>query len=258
MSVGLVLTGAPNFRDLGGHPTQDGRRIRRARIFRSGSLSGLTPRDLDAIVKLGIRLICDLRSQAERNAAPNRWLGDHGARELHIDISADLRAGNAELLEILRRDPSAAGARRMMLQTYRYLPGAFARPLRGLFARLVGSDGLPAVFHCTAGKDRTGFLVALLLHALGVERKTIYQDYLASAAACCQRFRDSAARAMAIHLGGALDASAIDVICGVEACYLDESFSAMVATHGSVDFYLENVAGLGPSQLCRLRDALLE
>lgn len=210
------------------------------------------------VVKLGIRLICDPRGQVERNAAPNRWLGDDGARPLHIDICADLRAGNAQLLEILRRDPSAAGARRGMLQTYRCPPGAFARSLRGLFARLVGSDGLPAVFHCTAGKDRTGFLVALLLQALGVERKTIYQDYLASAAICCQQLRDSAARAMAIQLGEAPDASAIDVICGVEASYLDESFSVMATTYGSVDRYLEAVAGLGPSQLCRLREALLE
>ncbi|MBC8752887.1 protein-tyrosine phosphatase [Paraburkholderia sp. WC7.3d] len=256
MSTNLVLDGAPNFRHLGGMPTRDGRRIRRGRIFRSGSLSALTVRDLDIVAKLGIRLICDLRSDGERKAAPNRWLHDQGVEEMHIDISADLRAGDTTLLEILKREPNPEGARRMMLQTYRNLPAAFARPLRGLFARLADGDCLPVIFHCTAGKDRTGFLAAIVLHALGVSRETIYREYLGGA--CREQLRESAVRAMTIHFGGMVDASIIDVVAGVEERYLDEAFSAMAASHGSVDRYLEETAGLDRSQLCRLRDTLLE
>jgi protein-tyrosine phosphatase len=258
LSAGSLLDGAPNFRDLGELPTLDGRRIRRGRLFRSGSLSALTTPDLDIVARLGIRLICDLRSRGERKAAPNRWFVDLGVQEMHVDISADLRAGDAGLLEILKRAPNAMGARRMMLQTYRNLPAAFAGSLRGVFARLVDSDSLPVVFHCTAGKDRTGFLVALVLHALRVAREPIYHDYLDSRAACGASLRESTARTMAVHFGGTLDASVIDVIAGVEVCHLDEAFSAMAASHGSVDRYLEDVAGLGPLQLRRLRDALLE
>ncbi|MCP3715344.1 tyrosine-protein phosphatase [Paraburkholderia sp. CNPSo 3281] len=251
-----MLDGAPNFRDLGGLLARDGRRVRAGFIYRSGSLSGLTERDLDIVTKLGIRLVCDMRSERERKAAPNRWLPVQGVEELHIEVGVDLRAGEASLLEILRHDPNADGARRMMLQTYRNLPNAFSSSIRGLFARLVDGDCLPVIFHCTAGKDRTGFLIAIILHALGVSRDTIYRDYLRSTRNGL--LRESAAQAMAIHFGAALDASVIDVVAGVDALYLHEAFSAMAASHGSVERYLEDVAGLDPSQLHRLRDALLE
>ncbi|MGF6970244.1 protein-tyrosine phosphatase [Paraburkholderia sp. WC7.3g] len=256
MNTNLMLDGAPNFRHLGGMPTGDGRRIRSGRLFRSGSLAALTVRDRDIVAKLGIRLICDLRGDGERTAAPNRWRHDQGVEEMHMDISADLRAGDSTLLEILKREPNAQGARRMMLQTYRNLPAAFARPLRGLFTRLADDDCLPVIFHCTAGKDRTGFLAAIILHALGASRETIYCDYLSGAGS--ERLRESAAQAMTIHFGRMLDASIIDVLAGVDERYLDEAFAAMAASHGSVDRYLEHTAGLDRPQLCRLRDILLE
>ena len=251
-----MLDGAPNCRDLGGTLALDGRRVRTGLVYRSGSLSAVTERDLDIIAKLGIRLVCDMRSAGERQAAPARWLKDQGVEEMHIEVRVDLRAGEASLLEILRRDPNADGARRMMLQTYRNLPGAFFSSIRGLFARLVDGDCLPVIFHCAAGKDRTGFLVAIMLHALGVSRDTIYCDYLSSTPTGL--LRESAVQAMAVHFGATLDASVIEVVAGVDALYLDEAFSAIAASHGSVDRYLEDAAGLDQSQLHRLRAALLE
>lgn len=256
-SSAVNLDGAPGFRDLGGYPTQHGRRVRSRCVFRSDHLGALTAADLAVVKCLGIRLICDLRSAGERKAAPNPWLAEYGAQELHLDINADVRAANADLRSMLRREPNAAGARQMMLQTYRALPAAFAPWLAGLFARFADGDGLPAVIHCTAGKDRTGFLVAILLHALGVGRDVIYSDYLASQAACGERLRESIAQSIGAHFPGPIDAAVIDAIAGVDASYLDESFSAMAGSHGSVSRYLEEVAGLDPPKMRRLHDALL-
>ncbi|WP_083245402.1 tyrosine-protein phosphatase [Paraburkholderia nodosa] len=83
-----------------------------------------------------------------------------------------------------------------------------------------GGRCLPVIFHCTAAKDRTGFRIAIMLHALGVSRDTIYRDYLRSTRNGL--LHESAAQAMAIHFGAALDASMIDVVAGADALYLDE------------------------------------
>ena len=252
-----ALQGAPNFRDLGGWRAADGRRVRHGRVFRSDSLSALTERDLAVVAELRLRLVCDLRSEVERRAAPNPWLPRYGAQEWHLDINADLRAGRADLRALFKADPTPAGARRMMVQTYRTLPLAFEPLLGEMVRRLAQPHALPAVFHCTAGKDRTGFLAAILLYALGVDRDAIYEDYLASEALGGERVRESSAQAMEAHFGYPVAAEVVDAIAGVEAAYLDHSFAEIAERYGSADGYLETV-GLGRPEIERLRDALLE
>ena len=173
----LRLSGAPNFRDFGGHRTLAGPAVRRGLLFRSDDLSNLTHGDLEALTPLSIRLICDLRGSVERDRRPSRWPESLSTERMIASLSSDLRMGHGFHARFLESDPSADNAHAMMLETYRYLPRNGARGLRAILGRLAEGE-VPALIHCTAGKDRTGFVCATLLSLLGVPREIIYADYL--------------------------------------------------------------------------------
>ena len=173
-----VLEGAPNFRDLGGLPTADGRRVRTGRLFRSGVLDALTDADLAALGALRIATVVDLRSGDEVAQRPNRL--PPGARSLHLPVT-DVSAAPAEILDRLERGDVAGLGAEMLLAGNE----AFVRRFRDAFAEVVAilmePSHHPAVFHCTAGKDRTGVIASALFGVLGLSAETIVEDYAASA-----------------------------------------------------------------------------
>jgi protein-tyrosine phosphatase len=93
----LLIESAPNFRELGGLVSKDGRRVRRGMLYRSGHLFGLSAEDQSLIAATGLKLICDLRSAKERESQPASWAAGHTPRELHLDVNADVRAQNDAL-----------------------------------------------------------------------------------------------------------------------------------------------------------------
>jgi protein-tyrosine phosphatase len=254
-----LLVGAPNFRDMGGYSTHDSRTVRFGHLYRSEGLASLTPEDWEVVRGLGIQLICDLRSASERTHIPTLWPEGSAVQMLHLDVSADVRAGNAAMAKALLENPTAEGAREAMLISYRHFPQAFAGHLPTLFGRLLASDGLPLVFHCAAGKDRTGFLAALLLAALGVSQQTILDDYLLSARYWGgARGETSIRQVLTVMFGAAPDDAVIKPLVAVEKAYLVAAFDAIVEQYGSVEGYLETVAGVGPAQREALKSVLLE
>lgn len=175
-----MLQGAPNFRDFGGYRGADGRAVRTGRLFRSETLARLTDADLNQVARLDIRLLYDLRAADERTREPNRWppsLATEAVAGLESDELAAVRfSGWRQRLG----DPAfdAAAARHWILHAYNEMPVLFAGLLAELLRRL-GQPAAPAtLIHCTAGKDRTGFVCALLLSALGVGRDDIFDNYL--------------------------------------------------------------------------------
>jgi len=167
-----------NFRDLGGLPTADGQRVRTGLIFRSEGPASFFDAHRAELAELGFRSVCDLRSNMERTAAPNDWCGP-GCRLLNLDMNTDLRAQGKEAWETLRLDPSPENAKRVMMENYRRMPGALHPYLPELVGALLAGD-VPMMIHCTAGKDRTGVVIALLLSLLGVPHETILADYAKS------------------------------------------------------------------------------
>lgn len=253
----MRLHGAPNFRDFGGCRTADGRRVRRAQLFRSEALSELNARDHVQLAALGIRLVCDLRSAPERLHRPTRWPAA-SPDILLMEIDADLRTGDAGLLDILRADPTAHGAGRMMMQVYQMIPVALHGQLHGLFGRLANGDGAPLLMHCTAGKDRTGVLAAIILLALGVAREDVVADYLLTEQLRDQlRFEAKVADVMAHMLGAAPQAEAVTALAAVKVCYLDAAFQRIEEQHGSLERYLA-AAGIDTAMLDMVRAHLLE
>jgi protein-tyrosine phosphatase len=255
----IPLSGMPNFRDLGGYPTADGRRVRHGRLYRSQSLHFATEEDLQQLARMDIRLVCDLRSPRERRHQPGLWHDNGDPVRLHLDIQADARAGNAEFAAVVRASPDRAGLYRGMLVNYRNFHKSFAPVLRDLFDYLSNERHLPAVIHCHAGKDRTGFICAVILAALGVERQHLIEDYLLSEQRMDRGQLSAGLAEVFSHLIGLhLSPAALQPAIEVHAEYLKAALNQIDAYHGSMDAYLERVGGLTPQRREQLRALLLE
>jgi protein-tyrosine phosphatase len=246
----VPLEGAPNFRDLGGYETSDGRRVRHGQLFRSGRLSALTDRDLATLEALGLATVVDLRSPEEVAAHPNRL--PPGAVGVEVPVTDVSMSPTSIARRLEAGDVDGLGAE-MLLTGNR----VFARELRDAFARVVeyamDARHRPMVFHCTAGKDRTGFASAIVLLALGVPRDTVIEDYLFS--------NDCLADRHAVVLGridpAVRDLEPLRAMLEVRREYLEAGLDAIVDDHGSVDAYLEEALGVSPAARARFRDELL-
>jgi protein-tyrosine phosphatase len=249
--------GAGNFRTLGGLLTRDGRRIRKHFLMRSDRLSHLTPEGWEQLATTGLTTICDLRSAVECAEHPNHVPAILGIEEVACEVDNDLR-GSRALREILVSQPSATGAAALMIEIYRRLPQQMA-PVLGRIADRILGGGAPLLVHCTAGKDRTGFAVAMLLHALGVSQDDIERDYLASREWLhAPVHRESMTTGW---LAKTVPADAIDGVCeallGVRTAYLRASYDAITRDFGSVENYFDAAVGLDAEKRGRLRDLAL-
>ncbi|WP_408600715.1 tyrosine-protein phosphatase [Pseudomonas sp. PLMAX] len=253
----LRLQGADNFRSLKGIPSHCGRRIGGDVLLRADQLHGLTAEDWQALQRLGLKTVCDLRSTGERERYPNR-MPDSAIHELHLEVIGDVRA-DPRLALMLAANPVEEGARGMMLEVYRLLPGMLAPRLPALFELFLAGKG-SVLIHCTAGKDRTGIAVMLLLHALGVEPEHIMTDYLRSA----RRFNQlSAERQQAMShavsrmVGQPVSEAAFDAVVDARPEYLNAAYAVIEAQYGGLDRYLQRFSGLSNAGLQALRDTLL-
>ncbi len=250
------LQGAPNFRDLGGYQTGDGRRVKPGLLFRSDQLDRLTDADLAAMEGLRLAYVVDLRTESERAREPDRL--PRGARHIILDVSADadgslggdmrkaqaaIAAGRGvELLEAANRD-------------FVSLPSAQAA-YRALFALVADPATGPLVYHCTAGKDRTGWASAVLLSILGVPRERIFYDYLASNTYLAQKNAGILASLKAS--GAPIDPANLEPVLGVRRAYLDSAFAEVDRVYGSMDAYVRKGLGLSDAQIDMIRRKYLE
>jgi protein-tyrosine phosphatase len=177
----IPLAGASNFRDFGGYAAKGGKRVKLGKLYRSDRLSGLTAEDYTKLAPLNFRLVCDLRRPHEAAGAPTQWPGAEAPELLAAPLVRTETPVGAERdsLEGSRRD--AETSRRMMVEIYRRLiedEGPYPA-YRAIFERLAHADRpYPAIIHCTAGKDRTGVVCALMLDVLGVAREDIVEDFM--------------------------------------------------------------------------------
>jgi protein-tyrosine phosphatase len=249
-----TLTTAPNFRDLGGLPTADGRIVRSGLMFRSEALLEPTDADAAAIRAHGIVLVCDLRSDSERGHAPNAWWAAQGVERLDLDVMAAIEARDGPWSR-LQADPTTVGAIAAMEATYTALPAAALVHVAAIIDRIVVGD-LPLLIHCTAGKDRTGFVSAVLLAALGVDHATILADYLDSDGRWTPQVREHTRQMVADQIAEGVPPDAIDAMMGVDERYLSASFSVIDAHYGGIDGYFA-ACGVDAARLDIVRAALL-
>lgn len=173
----IPLEGGRNFRDLGGYKTQDGRTVKWGKIYRSGVLANLTNDDYALINSLNIDTLVDFRANSERDSEVTVWAADK-VEIIDRDYEMDFDMG--QIGKVLR-DPNLSREKleNVMVQMYPRIVEDQKQNYTQMFDRLVNKDG-GLLFHCTAGKDRTGISAALILTVLGVDQQTIMNDYLAS------------------------------------------------------------------------------
>ena len=254
------LEGAPNFRAVAPLPAAAGSRLLPGRIFRSDALHRLSATDLDALAALDIATVLDLRRDDERSQMPSRWPARQPREMLTFDVLPDLQAVRAGgwRVNLEREDFDARGAHRWMAETYGRMPAALAPAVHEAARRLArrGDAATRVLVHCTAGKDRTGFVVAMLLTALDVPREAIVDDYLESS-----RRRPPAVLAdMLIAQSGETPSArmrgAIETIAGVHADWLETALHTAEREHGTLDAYL-TAAGVDAPLRGALRQTLL-
>ena len=249
------FAGIKNFRDFGGPASRFGGRVRTGRLHRSGHLAAATPADIASLERFGIATVVDLRRPTERARQPSRW--EAFAGELLVSDGGDRAEGPH--LEFLRAgDLSDAGVEAYLAGYYREAPfeprhlALFA----GTFAALDRNKG-GILIHCAAGKDRTGLLAALILHALGVAPDDIAADFLrTNAVMMTPERRSRVAASLRPIIGEAPSEAVLTATIGVTAAHLDLAFAAIGERAGSLDAYFRTL-GADAARLRRIRGHLL-
>lgn len=241
----LPLQQGSNFRDVGGYPAANGKTVAWGKIYRSGGTAMLTPADLDKVKALDLANMVDLRSDEERVLAPSKVDGvpytavGYSMRGMNISGGVD--------------------------GIYRAFPTALTPQLKQVFAKLL-RDEQPLAYNCSAGQDRTGFVTAMVLSALGTPRETIMKDYHLST-----QYRrpqnemppiDAATAAedavAAMFAGFQKDPTAKPLYTADGTSYLAIAFDEIEKRWGSVDNYLKTEIGVGPAEITRLRTLYTE
>jgi protein-tyrosine phosphatase len=256
----LGIASVPNLRDLGGYQTTDGVSVAKGLVYRSNQLSAISESDMKELAKLKLKVDYDLRTAAEKDARPDEL--PEGVEYVWLDVLADSPQAGPAQLEKLMQNPREANAalgggqvEASFQKSYREfvsLPSA-KREFRKLFLGLAAKDQLPALFHCTTGKDRTGWAAAALLTLLGVPHDTVVEDYLRSndyIIPAYQKVIDAF-----VEAGGEREIPL--AILGVKEDYLDAAFDEMQVEYGTIERYFSDGLGINADRQKALRDLFL-
>lgn len=251
----VPLEGGVNFRDLGGYETDDGRQVAWRKIFRCGHLGDLTATDMDALAHLKVTQVHDFRRLEEQQRTPSQPVKAtiYNDYEMHI-------GSMSKFWEYMTSDQlTAESAHELVVGSYRNCIDDVAPHYSRLFQSLLSNTDNASVFHCSAGKDRTGMAAALILSALGVSREKIIEDYMLT----LEHF--DSVRLMGIveqHLRDAKverwDRNWLIPYCSVHRDNIDAFFDGVEARYDSVDDYLTRGLGLSTTDKANLQAAYLQ
>jgi protein-tyrosine phosphatase len=257
----LGIAALPNLRDLGGHPTRDGGRVRAGLLFRSTDLGRIDETDAAALARLGIRTVYDLRTESERIGQPDRL--PPGSACVVADILGDSPGMKPADFARLFEDPAAAEAAlgggrsaTFFVTAYRdFVRLDSARDgYRRLFTELAGGASMPALIHCTTGKDRTGWAAAALLLLLGVPDDAVMADYLLSGPRLLPMVRPLV-EAFAASGG---DPELVWPLVGVRPDYLEAALDEVRRRFGTIEGYFDEGLGVDARARAALRSTLVE
>ena len=256
----LGIASVPNLRDLGGYKTKDGKTVARGLVYRSNQLCEISPADMKKLAALKLKTAYDLRTAEERQKRPGEV--PPGVNYVWLNVLADSPQSGPAQLEGLMQDPKKANAElgggkveEKFQQAYREfvsLPSA-QKEFRELFLAFGDQKKLPTLFHCTTGKDRTGWAAAAFLTLLGVPKDTVMEDYLRSNDYIIPAYQKAIDKFVAA--GG--DKSIPLAILGVKKEYLNASFDEMQKKYGTIEKYFSEGLGIDAAQQKALRDLYL-
>jgi len=260
----VVLSGQPNFRDLGGYETADGRRVKSGEVYRSGELSHLTDEDVAKLEELEIRTVVNflLPEEIEKNG-PDRL--PSGVQEALQPIQGD-RAG--ELTMVVTAAIKSAEFEKippeMNPEFHRLLADEGKQEYAALLRAVADPANRPLVYHCSHGVHRTGTATAILLSALGVPWETIREEYLLTndyrseeVEATLAKIRQMAANQQGIP-PEEVDMSNVEAFYILDGAYIDGTLEQAVTDYGSMEAYIRDGLGIADAEIEELREGLLE
>ena len=236
----LQLEGAYNVRDTGGYLTVDGRTIRWHTLLRGDSLHRLTPEAQAHLIGMGLRTVVDLRRSSECAESPNVFADSGRVRYLHLPLFDDA--------------PGTIDPQHTLDLIYRAILDDAQPQVRAIFDALAKPDAFPALVHCTAGKDRTGVIIALLLGVAGVLTETIVRDYALSEQYLTDDFHADL-RARVEARGG--DWAAMQQLLGAPTELMEDTLDYLAETYGDSTAYLRRI-GVTDDESAAVRAALVE
>ncbi|MBW2498678.1 MAG: tyrosine-protein phosphatase [Deltaproteobacteria bacterium] len=246
-----------NFRDLGGHTTRSGRRLPRGRLFRSGHLGHASDADREILARLGLRKVFDFRTESDIGVDGHDRLPE-GAESVRLPMPDPAQGGGIrELIEECGPERLAevfggGKAEQMMRGAAAGLVRERREPYAHFLRALAEADAFPALFHCSAGKDRAGWAGSVVLLTLEVPEEEVIEQYLLS-----NRAADEIIARNATHERETWT-EVLRPLLEVRREYVESSLEAVLTDWGSFEGYLEKGLGISERQRVAIQRNLLD
>lgn len=253
------ISGLRNFRDIGGLPTQDGRRMKTGVLFRSDEPHRFTPEDILKVQALNLKWICDLRAPSERKSRIIE-LGGTSAEMNIVNVPfyfEERDLSRSKSFWMLIKSAHSIDLDQMMRDFYRRIAFESTEQIQRIFTMLAEENGLPALIHCTGGKDRTGMISAFIQLLAGVSRKDVVDDYLLSNLLNEQKIEQSV-KALRVMSFFRLSRERLMPLLEARREYLEGILDEIFQRHSSIEDYLVQACGVQTSALSRLKASLLD
>lgn len=236
-----------NFRTVGNIKNTEGRTLKSGKLYRSAHLNKLKKKSFDDIEKLGIKEVIDLRNSKEISQSPDQLPAETVYKKYSAFEDEGDQLAQAKKL-VLKGKVNASDADKRMIDFYREYVTENPATIKVIITEILDSKD-PILYHCTAGKDRTGIVTALILTILKFDKKTIYNEYLLS-----NNFRKDLVEkrlrlANTLHfLYPKMDLQVLEKLSWVEKRYLDAAFGEIDKKYGSTDAYIQQVLGISDTK----------
>ncbi|WP_327855582.1 tyrosine-protein phosphatase [Bacillus altitudinis] len=244
-----------NFREVGGLQTTDQMVIKQGMIYRSADLSRLTKQDILTFSTLGIQTICDLRTSSERKSHPPKIM-EHD-KIVHIPMQPDsMMPSKWTMFRMLIAEGKSLSFTPIMKEVYQSMLYERKKEIQQLFTLLSDEKNYPLMLHCTSGKDRTGFLSALIQLAAGVPVHTVLSEYMRSneGVKMLVKRQERFVRMMSLYR---VSKEQIQPLLGVQQDYLEDVLNEMMDTYGNAERYLVEACDVPKAQLLKVKNILL-
>jgi len=252
----LPFSGARNFRDLGGYQTTDGKTVRWGMLYRSDGLNELTDKDLELLSELLLDRIVDFRTELESQHRLDRLPAEGNTRLVKIPIEDSSTKVWHESQNDMVKKLRSIDTGEYMIKTYKELATQFTPEMKKFVQEVTSAQGRPVLFHCMAGKDRTGFATAILLRMLGVPQETIMEDYLLTNEYLLFHFKWKLF--LVRLLRGKRFVEKVKGFMAAHPSYLSAAFDAIDREHGSFENYVGDGLGMTEKDVEHFKELYLE
>ena len=248
----LPMDGAHNTRELGGYETTDGKSVKWGMLFRSDKLSDISKTDQVYLQNLGIKKIIDFRSKEEKKEDPD--IIPKGINYIEMPISVD--GAMRSKIEAVLKGETDKEVKSFLIDANKEFVSNYTGVYEEFLRNLIDDEG-PALFHCTAGKDRAGFAAAITLIALGVSKEDVIQDYMKTNQFTQERIEEIIGQIELMTLYQT-DAEILRPLLGVEREYIETAFQTAEKKYGSLEGFIRDGLNISDKDIQKLRNKFLE